>query len=193
MSTVEETIRELKVKIIATLGLLDITPDDMKDDDPLVGGDTGIDSIDVLELVMMIEKDYGVKIESKELGVKVFASVRALATFIAQLIHGQGRIVPCDAVVALLVVCRAFIEKAHVVFCSGGQHHACRREQQFAILHRNLYTVLFRRGDAGDGDGDQSCLIAIVFNLFGYFLHTDINKGGNASYIDCVACKRINK
>jgi acyl carrier protein len=84
MSTVEETIRQLKVKIIATLGLLDITPDDMKDDDPLVGGDTGIDSIDVLELVMMIEKDYGVKIESKELGVKVFASVRALATFIAQ-------------------------------------------------------------------------------------------------------------
>ena len=84
MSTVEETISELKVKIIATLGLLDVTPDDIKDDDPLVGGDTGIDSIDVLELVMMIEKDYGVKIESKELGVKVFASVRALATFIAQ-------------------------------------------------------------------------------------------------------------
>ena len=42
----------------------------------------GIDSIDVLELVMMIEKDYGVKIESKELGVKIFASVRALATHI---------------------------------------------------------------------------------------------------------------
>jgi acyl carrier protein len=47
-----------------------------------VGSDTGIDSIDVLELVMMIEKDYGVKIESKELGAKVFASVRALATHI---------------------------------------------------------------------------------------------------------------
>jgi len=84
MSTVEEIIGELKVKIIATLGLLDVTPDDIKDDDPLVGGDTGIDSIDVLELVMMIEKDYGVKIESKELGVKVFASVRALATYILQ-------------------------------------------------------------------------------------------------------------
>jgi len=84
MSTVEEIISELKVKIIATLGLLDVTPDDMKDDDPLVGGDTGIDSIDVLELVMMIEKDYGVKIESKELGAKVFASVRALASYILQ-------------------------------------------------------------------------------------------------------------
>ncbi len=84
MSTVEETISELKVKIIATLGLIDVTPADIKDDDPLVGGDTGIDSIDVLELVMMIEKDYGVKIESKELGAKVFASVRALATYILQ-------------------------------------------------------------------------------------------------------------
>lgn len=84
MSTVEEIISELKVKIIATLGLLDITPDDIKDDDQLVGGDTGIDSIDVLELVMMIEKDYGVKIESKELGAKVFASVRTLATYILQ-------------------------------------------------------------------------------------------------------------
>jgi len=84
MSAVEEIIGELKGKIIATLGLLDVTPDDIKDDDPLVGGDTGIDSIDVLELVMMIEKDYGVKIESKELGIKVFASVRALATYIQQ-------------------------------------------------------------------------------------------------------------
>lgn len=84
MSTVEEIMGELKVKIIATLGLLDVTPDDIKDDDPLVGGDTGIDSIDVLELVMMIEKDYGDKIESKELGAKVLASVRALATYILQ-------------------------------------------------------------------------------------------------------------
>lgn len=84
MSTVEETIKELKGKIIATLGLLDVTPGDIKDDDPLVGGETGIDSIDVLELVMMIEKDYGVKIDSKELGAKVFASVRTLATFILQ-------------------------------------------------------------------------------------------------------------
>jgi len=84
MSTADELIVELKGKIISTLGLMDVTPDDIKDDDQLVGGDTGIDSIDVLELVMMIEKDYGVKIESKELGAKVFASVRALATYIAQ-------------------------------------------------------------------------------------------------------------
>ena len=82
MNNLEELVGELKVKIIATLGLIDVGPEDIKDDAPLVGGDMGIDSIDVLELVMMLEKDYGVKIENKELGVKVFASVRALATHI---------------------------------------------------------------------------------------------------------------
>lgn len=82
MSQIEGLVSELKVKIIQTLGLMDVKPEDIKDDAPLVGGDTGIDSIDVLELVMMIEKDYGVKIENKELGVKVFASVRALASHI---------------------------------------------------------------------------------------------------------------
>lgn len=82
MSQIEDLVGELKVKIISTLGLMDIKPEDIKDDAPLVGGDTGIDSIDVLELVMMIEKDYGVKIENKELGAKVFASIRILATHI---------------------------------------------------------------------------------------------------------------
>ena len=82
MNQIEELISELKAKIIQTLGLLDVKPQDIKDDSPLVGGDTGIDSIDVLELVMMIEKDYGVKIESKELGAKVFASLQALAAYI---------------------------------------------------------------------------------------------------------------
>ncbi|HOX99346.1 MAG TPA: phosphopantetheine-binding protein, partial [Smithella sp.] len=60
MSNAAEMIRELKIKIIETLGLIDVGPDDIQDDERLVGGDLGIDSIDVLELVMMIEKDYGV-------------------------------------------------------------------------------------------------------------------------------------
>jgi acyl carrier protein len=84
MTQLDELTAELKVKIIKTLGLMDVKPEDIKDEARLVGGDTGIDSIDVLELVMMIEKDYGVKIESKELGAKVFASVRALAAYISE-------------------------------------------------------------------------------------------------------------
>ena len=76
-------LQELKKKIIETLDLVDVTPDDIKEEDQLVGGDLGIDSIDVLELVMMIEKDYGVKIDNKELGAKVFASLKTLAQYIA--------------------------------------------------------------------------------------------------------------
>jgi acyl carrier protein len=84
MNELDGLIAELKVKIISTLGLMDVKPEDIKDDAQLVGGDIGIDSIDVLELVMMIEKDYGIKIESKELGAKVFASVLALSIFILE-------------------------------------------------------------------------------------------------------------
>ncbi|MCX5822574.1 MAG: phosphopantetheine-binding protein [Deltaproteobacteria bacterium] len=80
----EALIAELKVKIIGVLSLLDVTPEDIGDDDRLVGGDLGIDSIDVLELVLMLEKDYGVKIESKEMGMEAFASVRALAGFVGK-------------------------------------------------------------------------------------------------------------
>jgi len=81
----EKLIQQLKEKIIATLNLMDVTPDDIKEDAQLVGGDLGIDSIDVLELVMMIEKDYGVKIDNKDLGARVFASVRALAEYLKEM------------------------------------------------------------------------------------------------------------
>lgn len=75
-------ISELKIKIIDTLNFEDITPDDIVEHHQLVGGELGIDSIDVLELVMMIDKDYGIKIDNKELGEKVFANLISLASFI---------------------------------------------------------------------------------------------------------------
>jgi len=77
-------IDELRVKIIDTLNLEDIVPDDIGEDDQLIGSELGLDSIDVLELVMMIEKDYSVRIDNKELGAKVFASLRALAGYIQE-------------------------------------------------------------------------------------------------------------
>ncbi len=77
-----ELINELKVKIIETLNLIDVVPENIDEYAQLIGGDLGLDSIDVLELVMMLEKDYGVKIDSRELGVKVFASVAALADYV---------------------------------------------------------------------------------------------------------------
>jgi len=80
----DKLIEELKVRIIEVLNLVDETPEDFDEDGQLVGGDLGIDSIDVLEMVMMIEEDYGVIIDNKELGEKVFVTLRTLAEYIYQ-------------------------------------------------------------------------------------------------------------
>jgi len=77
-----ELIEELKGKLIDLLNLTDVTVDQFDADAQLVGGELGIDSIDVLEMVVMVEKDYGVVINSQEVGEKVFASLRALAEYI---------------------------------------------------------------------------------------------------------------
>ena len=78
----ENLIRELQIKIVDVLNLIEVQPEDLTPEDQLVGGNLGIDSIDVLEMVIMIERDYGVKIDSRELGVKVFATLRTLAEYI---------------------------------------------------------------------------------------------------------------
>lgn len=80
----ESLLNELSDKIVQLLNLPDILPDSIDPDEQLVGGRLGIDSIDVLELVMMMEKDYGIVIDSKELGAKVFASLRSMALYIEQ-------------------------------------------------------------------------------------------------------------
>jgi acyl carrier protein len=78
----ESLLNELRIKIVELLNLIDVHPDDIQEDDQLVGGELGIDSIDILELVIMIEKDYGVKIDNRELGAKVFATLKTLAGYI---------------------------------------------------------------------------------------------------------------
>ena len=78
----DKLIKDLQIKIVDVLNLIDVQPEDIKPDDQLVGGDMGIDSIDVLEMVIMIERDYGVKIDNRELGVKVFATLRTLAEYV---------------------------------------------------------------------------------------------------------------
>ncbi len=75
-------IEELKIKLIDILNLADVSPEDMDADAQLVGGELGIDSIDVLEMVVMVEKDYGVVINSQEVGEKVFSSLNSLTAYI---------------------------------------------------------------------------------------------------------------
>jgi acyl carrier protein len=81
---------ELKRKIVETLDLQDVTADAIADDAPLFGDGLGLDSIDVLELVVMLEKDYGVRIDTKEMGQKVMTSIAALADFIAARREASG-------------------------------------------------------------------------------------------------------
>jgi acyl carrier protein len=73
---------ELRSKVIEVLNLMDVKPGDIDPDEQLVGGRLGIDSIDVLELVIMMERDYQLTIDNKELGAQVFGSLRTMAHFI---------------------------------------------------------------------------------------------------------------
>jgi acyl carrier protein len=73
---------ELKSKIIECLKLQDVTPEQIDDNAPLFGTGLGLDSIDALELVVMLEKNYGIVIKDIEAGRPAFQSVRTLADFI---------------------------------------------------------------------------------------------------------------
>jgi acyl carrier protein len=80
----EQLIEELKVKIVSILDLANLPTTHFDVDGPLIGGSLGLDSIDVLEMVIMIEKDYGIRIDNRELGEKVFASLSTLAAYISE-------------------------------------------------------------------------------------------------------------
>jgi acyl carrier protein len=73
---------ELKRLVVETLRLEDVDPGTIPDEEPLFVEGLGLDSIDALELVVAIEKNYGVLIEDEEVGFEAFASIEALAAFI---------------------------------------------------------------------------------------------------------------
>ena len=75
---------ELKKQIIEELNLTDITPADIVDDAPLFGDGLGLDSIDALELVVLLEKYHGVKILDETVGKKVLASINSMTEYILE-------------------------------------------------------------------------------------------------------------
>jgi acyl carrier protein len=80
----DELINELKSEIIETLGLTDVSVSDIDENERLVGGSLGIDSIDTLELIIMLEKKYGVKVPNVSVGREVFSSVGAMAKYVSE-------------------------------------------------------------------------------------------------------------
>lgn len=73
---------ELKEKIVNVLNLEDINPAEILDTDPLFGEGLGLDSIDALELIVMLDKDYGIKLADPKQGKEIFESIQSMATFI---------------------------------------------------------------------------------------------------------------
>ena len=79
-----ELIEELKTKMIEALNLEEMTPADIDDNAPLFGDEgLGLDSIDVLELIVLLERNYGIKIADPKQGKEIFASVRTMADYVA--------------------------------------------------------------------------------------------------------------
>ena len=81
---VQDLKYELKKQIIEELNLEDIEPKHIRDDAPLFGDGLGLDSIDALELVVLMEKYHGVKITDEEVGKRVLASINTMAEFITE-------------------------------------------------------------------------------------------------------------
>ena len=80
----ENLKKELKEKIIENLNLEDIEVADINDDDVLFGDGLGLDSIDALELIVMLEKDYGIKLTDPKQGKSIFQSINTMADYITE-------------------------------------------------------------------------------------------------------------
>ena len=77
---VAERVKRL---IVENLHLDGMTPEMIDEQEPLFGEGLGLDSVDALELVVAVEKEFGIKIKSSEIGREVFSSVASLSRFIA--------------------------------------------------------------------------------------------------------------
>ena len=80
----EDLKHELKVKIKDVLKLEDVNIEDINDNDPLFGEGLGLDSIDALELIVLLDKDYGIRLADQKEGRVIFQSIEVMADYIAK-------------------------------------------------------------------------------------------------------------
>ena len=78
----EQLIEQLKSQIIEALNFEDLTPADIETNAPLFGEGLGLDSIDALELIMLLDREYGIKLTDPKQGKTIFRSVRTMAEYI---------------------------------------------------------------------------------------------------------------
>jgi len=80
----DELIAELKEHIVNDLEIEDIQPSEVGDDEPLFAEGLGLDSIDGVELVVLLERHYGIRLTDMEVAKSAFTSVRTLAAFVQE-------------------------------------------------------------------------------------------------------------
>jgi acyl carrier protein len=74
--------QQLKKQIVEFLNLLSVNPDDIKDDEPLFGEGLGLDSIDSIELIVLLNRQYGIVIEDPKEGRKILTDINTMADYI---------------------------------------------------------------------------------------------------------------
>jgi acyl carrier protein len=84
MQTTEELIPEVKALIIKNLNLQDVMTETFDENTILFGGGLGLDSIDALEIIVLLDRNYGIKIQDPKDAHKVFVNVRTIAEYIQQ-------------------------------------------------------------------------------------------------------------
>ncbi|HMU11390.1 MAG TPA: phosphopantetheine-binding protein [Ferruginibacter sp.] len=79
-----ELKKQLKQQIVQFLNLTSVNPDDIKDDEPLFGEGLGLDSIDSIELIVLLSREYGIDIKDPKEGRKILVDINTMAAYIEQ-------------------------------------------------------------------------------------------------------------
>jgi acyl carrier protein len=79
-----ELKQQLKKQIIEFLNLISVKPEDIKDDEPLFGEGLGLDSIDSIELIVLLQREYGITIQDPKEGRKILVDINTMVTYIEQ-------------------------------------------------------------------------------------------------------------
>lgn len=85
MSKTEELAqikKDLKEMLVRDLSLEDVKPEEIKDDEPLFGEGLGLDSLDAVEIVVLLQRNFGLEVKNMEQGKEIFRSVETLANFV---------------------------------------------------------------------------------------------------------------
>lgn len=95
----EENRRELELKeireklkslLVTQLALEDVKPEEIEDDAPLFGEGLGLDSLDAVEIVVLLQRHFGLEVKDMEMGKKVFQSIRTLSEYVVENTRKQG-------------------------------------------------------------------------------------------------------